>query len=139
MRSSRLMGQAAALAATGLLAACAPVASSKPPAISELGQGKVLAVATAKGETSESQAGRIAVGLLTGPAGMALAAGTEGDLGHSTLYQYDLEMADGSHSTIRSFSIAAVDDCVKMTKIGDKPELVLERLEHASCGSGTSG
>lgn len=124
------------LGASVALVSCAPVENSHPPAITQVATGKVVTVADAVGETGESQAGRVAVGFLAGGlAGAAIAGNTEKDIGQSRLFQYTLLMTDGSTSSVRSFSIVAVDDCVKVTKIGDKAELVLERTNVVVCST----
>jgi hypothetical protein len=117
-----------------ILAACAPIAPSHAPNLSDAGTGKIASAKVAVVGTNESQGGRILVGALAGGlTGAVMASGTERDLGQAKLFHYVVVGKDGASLSFNSFSAAAAGDCVKMTRIGAKAELVLERTDSAAC------
>lgn len=98
--------------------------------ISEAGTGRILAVENVTAETGESAVDRYAMGFAVGGVPGALIVGnSERDIGRATLFNYTLQLADGSNLTVRSFSAVAVNDCVKIIRVGTKTEMVLERLD----------
>ena len=104
------------------------------PTISELGIGRVLSVGKIVGDTGESTADRYALGwAFGGPIGAIAAGNAQKDLSRSELFTYYLRLTDGTMPAFRSFSIAAVNDCVKITKIGGKAEVVLEQVDSGRC------
>jgi hypothetical protein len=123
-----------AFAVGGALSACAPVATSKPPLYTDLGTGRVVSVQDAVRKTGESQVGRVVyAGLLGGIPAAVMASGTEADLGNAHLHLYNLTMKGGAPLSGNSYAFAAVDDCVKVTRQADKPELLLEKIDKAAC------
>lgn len=128
------------MSAAILLSACAPVSSTDPPTFTDIGIGRVLSVSKAVEDTGESQSGRIIIGALTGGiAGIVAASGAEADLGHARLFQYCLRMAGGTKASVRSFSIAASGDCVKLARPNGRPDFVMERIDPSACEANVGG
>jgi hypothetical protein len=116
-------------------ASCGPHVEDTHPTISQIGIGRILTVEKIVGDTGESTADRYVVGLVNGggPVGAIIAGNAQKDLSRSELFSYGLRLTDGSTPTLRSFSIAAANDCVKITKIGAKAEVVLEQVDASLC------
>jgi hypothetical protein len=114
------------------LGSCVTHVENLHPTFSEAGAGKILAVESVTGETGESAADRYAMGFAVGGVPGALIVGnSEKDIGRSTLFNYTLQLSDGSSLTVRSFSPVSVNDCVKIIRVSTKTDVVLERLDKA--------
>jgi hypothetical protein len=116
-------------------ASCAPHVEDMHPTISQIGIGRILTVDKIVGDTGESTANRYIVGWASGggPVGAIIAGNAQKDLSRSELFNYGLRLTDGTTPTLRSFSVAAANDCVKITRIGAKTEVVFEQVDHGLC------
>lgn len=132
------MRGAALLALAAALAACTPVENDHPPPVAVVGTGTVTAMRSLTEQTGETRADRFGKGFMNGgglAGALAAAAVDEDHLGEASLHEYDLKLAGGTTLTAPSFSLVAVGDCVKASKIGDKSDFVLERLDPAACAA----
>lgn len=123
-----------------LAASCAPHIEDTHPAISQVGIGRVMRVERIVGDTGESTVNRYVVGWVSGggPVGAVIAGNAQKDLSRSELFSYELRLNDGTTPTLRSFSIATANDCVKVTRIGGKTEVVLEHVDSNLCDAGAA-
>lgn len=128
------MWKRAAPLLTATLLACGQLKDTHPPTTTNLGVARVLSAEAASAQTGESKSGRIVLGLIAGGVtGALIGASAEGDLGTANLSRYQLELPDRSTATVTSFSIVAIGDCVIVSRVGDKPERILERTDPTQC------
>jgi hypothetical protein len=113
--------------------ACAPLQKTTPATTERLGKAIVLSAHPITISIGDSKIKDVAIGSIAGGvAGLIITAQEEDSLGAATKQAYELRMSDGSLSTVQSFSIAAANDCVLMSRFAYNHEVVLERT---TCGN----
>jgi len=94
--------------------------------------GRVEQASNLRVTNGESPQTRMMMGLLSGPVGIMMAAGTEKDLGTSAVWQYDIR--DGATVThVQSFSVVGVGDCVRFISNAPANDVPIERLPPDQC------
>lgn len=99
-----------------------------------VGTGRVLSVAPITVASSEDSSARAGRGFLQGGVmGVMVSAASEGDLGTSSMRQYEVAFSDGRLLTFRSFSPATAGDCVTVRPLPNKPDMIVERVASDLC------
>jgi hypothetical protein len=122
-----------ALTALVLLGACSLKKEvGEDPATFQWRIGHVEQASNAQVQGTEDRDSRIAMGFLAGPVGIAIALGTEKDLGKAAVWRYTLR--DGITPVyLQSFSVFQVGDCVRYALGANPADTPMERLPSEQC------
>ena len=117
-------------------AACGRLVDDHPPGYRDLGMGQVTSIREVTVDNGESNLKNAAFGLVTGGViGMYAGIGFgEKNLGQAKQAEYLLKMNGGTEVILPSFSNVSLGDCVQITRIGTRSDVVLERVTPNSCG-----
>jgi hypothetical protein len=98
--------------------------------------GQVTSIREVTVDNGESNLKNAAFGLVTGGViGMYAGIGFgEKNLGQAKQAEYLLKMNGGTEVILPSFSNVSLGDCVQITRIGTRSDVVLERVTPNSCG-----